>query len=88
MTTAGGLVFQGDATGQFNAVNASTGEVLWTTQVGSGVLAGPVTFKVDGKQYVAVTVGRATTIPAFIGEPGVAIVSETPEAGMLFVFSL
>ncbi len=88
MTTAGGLVFQGDATGQFNAVNASTGEVLWTTQVGSGVLAGPVTFKVDGKQYVAVTVGRATTIPAFLGEPGVAIVSETPEAGMLFVFSL
>lgn len=88
MTTVGNLVFQGDLTGQFNAVNATTGEVLWSFNVGSGVQSGPVTYKVGDKQYVAVTVGRPEALLGFFGEPGARIVAETSEAGMLFVFSL
>ena len=62
--------------------------VLWSFNVGSGVYSAPVTFKVGGKQYVAVAVGRSATIPLFLSEVGGAIIRETPEAGMLFVFSL
>ncbi|MCY3983380.1 MAG: PQQ-dependent dehydrogenase, methanol/ethanol family [Roseovarius sp.] len=57
LTTAGNLVFQGTADGRFIAYNAATGEVLWQTPVGSGVVAAPATFEVDGVQYVSIAVG-------------------------------
>ncbi len=57
LTTAGNLVFQGTADGRFVAYNAATGEVLWQTPVGSGVVAAPMTYELDGQQYVAVAVG-------------------------------
>ena len=88
MTTAGNLVFFGDITGWFRALDAKTGKELWKINVGSGVGAGPMTFAVDGKQYVAVLVGRAESPPAFMGEVGKKIMAATPEGGTLFVFSL
>ncbi len=88
MTTAGNLVFFGDIQGFFHALNAKTGEELWKINVGSGVGAGPMTFAVDGKQYVAVLAGRAEGPPAFMGEVGKKIMAATPEGGTLFVFSL
>ena len=57
LTTAGNLVFQGSADGRFVAYNASTGEKLWETPVGTGVVAAPATYIVDGVQYVSVAVG-------------------------------
>jgi quinohemoprotein ethanol dehydrogenase len=57
LTTAGKLVFQGTADGRFLAYDAKTGALLWQTPVGSGVVAGPATFEVDGEQYVAVAAG-------------------------------
>lgn len=57
LTTAGGLVFQGTADGRFIAYDAASGEVLWQTPVGSGVVAAPATYEVDGVQYVSVAVG-------------------------------
>lgn len=57
LTTAGGLVFQGTAEGQFVAYMAGTGEKIWETSVGSGVIAPPVTYLVDGKQYLSLAVG-------------------------------
>ena len=57
LTTAGNLVFQGTADGRFVAYNATTGDKLWETATGTGVVAGPVTYMVDGKQYVSVAVG-------------------------------
>jgi quinohemoprotein ethanol dehydrogenase len=57
LTTAGSLVFQGTADGRFIAYNAKTGEKLWETATGTGVVAGPATYLVDGKQYVSVAVG-------------------------------
>ena len=57
LTTAGNLVFQGTADGRFVAYNAATGEKLWETATGTGVVAGPVTYLVDGRQYVSIAVG-------------------------------
>src|SRR3954447_2211209 len=88
MTTAGNLVFFGDINGMFHALDAKTGKPLWEMNVGSGVGAGPMTFAVDGKQYVAILVGRAESPPAFMGEVGKKIIAATPEGGTLFVFTL
>ena len=57
LTTAGGLVFQGTADGRFMAYDAATGEILWQTPVGSGVVAAPATWEHDGEQYVTIAVG-------------------------------
>jgi quinohemoprotein ethanol dehydrogenase len=57
LTTAGNLVFQGTADGRFVAYHAKTGDKLWETATGTGVVAGPATYEVDGKQYVSVAVG-------------------------------
>jgi quinohemoprotein ethanol dehydrogenase len=57
LTTAGNLVFQGTADGRFLAYNATTGEKRWETATGTGVVAGPATYLVDGTQYVSVAVG-------------------------------
>jgi alcohol dehydrogenase (cytochrome c) len=57
MVTAGNLVFAGEFDGQFSAFNATTGEKLWHFQMGSGVNASPVTYMVNGRQYVAVAAG-------------------------------
>jgi PQQ-dependent dehydrogenase (methanol/ethanol family) len=61
MSTAGGLVFGGDTNGRFRAFDQNTGEVLWEVNLGSPVSGYPVTFAVDGKQYVAVSTGSSLT---------------------------
>jgi quinohemoprotein ethanol dehydrogenase len=57
LTTAGGLVFQGLADGTFNAFKADTGEKLWSYGTNVGIIAAPVTYTVDGEQYIMVALG-------------------------------
>ena len=57
LSTAGHLVFQGTADGRFVAYDARTGARLWQSPTGTGVVAAPSTFMVDGQQYVSVAVG-------------------------------
>jgi len=57
LSTAAGLVFQGDATGKFSARDAMTGELIWDFDVRSGVIAPPITYLVDGEQYLTIPVG-------------------------------
>jgi alcohol dehydrogenase (cytochrome c) len=57
LTTAGGLLFAGTRDGYFYALNAATGETLWNFQTGGSIQGGPVTFLIDGKQYVAIAAG-------------------------------
>ncbi len=57
LTTAGNLVFQGTADARFIAYDARDGKKLWETPVGTGVVAAPATYEVDGKQYVSIAVG-------------------------------
>ena len=83
--TAGGLLFGGDVNGRFRAFDQDTGEVLWEINLGSSVTGFPITYAVDGRQYVAVSTGSANSASAFM--------SLTPEirpsaANNLFVFAL
>ena len=58
LVTAGGLVFTGgDGTGNFYAFDAKTGKELWRFQCGAGVNAAPMSFELDGKQFIAVASG-------------------------------
>ncbi len=57
LATAGGLVFQGTAGSEFNAYDAATGDRLWSFAAQTGVVAPPVTYSVNGEQYVAVLAG-------------------------------
>jgi PQQ-dependent dehydrogenase (methanol/ethanol family) len=88
LTTAGNLVFSGNLHGDFRAIDAKTGTVLWSKNLGSGIGAGPVTYSVGGKQYVAIVIGRTAALPAFLGDIGKKMVAAAPEGGALFVFAL
>ena len=57
LSTAGNLVFQGTADGRFVAYSADKGVKLWQVTVGTGVIASPVTYEVDGTQYVSIMAG-------------------------------
>jgi alcohol dehydrogenase (cytochrome c) len=57
LSTASNLVFAGARDGYFYALQAETGEELWRLQLGGQVASGPMSFEMDGKQYVAVSAG-------------------------------
>lgn len=57
LATGGGLLFMGEGNGHFNAYDTATGDLLWQTQVDAGVNAPPVSYEVDGVQYIAVAAG-------------------------------
>ena len=57
MATAGGVVFQGDAAGYLSAYNAATGKRLWRSYAGMGIIADPMTWSANGRQYVSVLAG-------------------------------
>jgi PQQ-dependent dehydrogenase (methanol/ethanol family) len=57
MATAGGVVYTGEGNGSFKGYDSATGNILWKFQAGAGVNAPPVSYTVDGKQYIAVAAG-------------------------------
>jgi len=57
LSTAGNLVFQGEGTGEFAAYSADSGKKLWSAMTGSAVNAVPVSYRINGDQYVVVPVG-------------------------------
>jgi alcohol dehydrogenase (cytochrome c) len=83
LATAGDLVFAGQPTGEINALNAGTGELLWRFQCGSGHHSSPTTYSVDGRQYIAVPSGWGGWIEGF--NPGML---GAPHGAALFVFAL
>ena len=68
LATAGGLVFQGDALGIFSAYDKETGERLWEFNTYTSMLAPPITFEIDGEQYVSILTGSGGG-DLFGGEP-------------------
>jgi quinohemoprotein ethanol dehydrogenase len=68
LSTAGGLVFQGNAAGEFAAYGARDGAALWSFPVQTGVIAAPMTYAVGGVQYVAIVVGWGGAYPLTGGE--------------------
>src|ERR1019366_6001871 len=68
VSTAGNLVFQGTGMGEFVAYRADTGERLWSADTQAGVLAAPISYEVDGDQYVAIEVGWGGAFGLAAGE--------------------
>jgi alcohol dehydrogenase (cytochrome c) len=58
LTTASDLLFTGGREGYFLALDARTGKLLWRTNLGGQIVSGPMTYEVDGKQYVATISGN------------------------------
>ena len=87
MTTAGNLVFQGTAMGQFRAYAADTGKQLYNLDVQSGVLSGASTYTVDGEQYVAFLTSKGGAFPLVSGYAGSAS-SAVPNIPRLIVLKL
>jgi alcohol dehydrogenase (cytochrome c) len=83
LATGGDLVFTGEPTGQFNAYDARTGELLWQFQTGSGIHGNPVSYAVNGKQYVAIPVGWGGWLEGFAPKD-----YGRPRATSLYVFAL
>ncbi|ROZ71309.1 PQQ-dependent dehydrogenase, methanol/ethanol family [Ramlibacter sp. WS9] len=67
LSTAGNLVFQGTADGRAVAYAADTGKKLWEAKVNSGAMAAPVTYEVNGEQYVTFMVGWGGVFPLLTG---------------------
>jgi alcohol dehydrogenase (cytochrome c)/quinohemoprotein ethanol dehydrogenase len=61
LATAGGLVFQGTGSGEFTALDASSGTQLWSQPTQTGVIAAPMSYAIDGEQYVAILVGTGSS---------------------------
>ena len=87
LSTAGGLVFQGTGTGQFLALDADDGELLWSAEAQTGVVAAPVSYEVDGVQYVAVMVGRGGSW-SMAGDEASTKGNDLPNISRLLVFAL
>jgi alcohol dehydrogenase (cytochrome c) len=85
LATAGNLVFLGHSDGTFAAYDAKTLSELWSFNIGTGINAPPISFAVNGKQYVAVLAGSKQSINIIPFSPEL---KNTSTASMLFVFSL
>jgi alcohol dehydrogenase (cytochrome c) len=83
LATAGDLVFAGEPTGEFNALDARNGTSLWQFQTGSGHHSSPMSYAVDGRQYIAAPVGWGGWVEGFA--PGML---GGPHGDALFVFAL
>ncbi len=87
LATAGNLVFQGTAHGTFAAHRASDGEKLFETRTGTGIIASPVTYRIDGEQYVAVMAGWGGAFPLAGGDAALEA-GTTDNTGRLLVYKL
>lgn len=94
LSTAGGVLFTGKQTGEFEALDADTGETLWSFQTGSGIVGMPITWEMEGKQYVSVLSGSGAVYRKFIPIFGshLTAINETlqsvPPGGMVWTFVL
>jgi alcohol dehydrogenase (cytochrome c) len=84
LSTGGGLVFTGAATGEFIAVDANNGKKLYEFQTSSGIIGLPVTFEHKGKQYVSIVSG-AGGVWALLGDERMA---QVPAGGSVWTFAL
>jgi alcohol dehydrogenase (cytochrome c) len=87
LPTAGGVVFAGDIDRTFKSLDEATGKVLWQVRTNNAINSFPISYSVNGKQYVAVAAGNGSGLLKSLG----TLVPEikSPESGsMLWVFAL
>jgi alcohol dehydrogenase (cytochrome c) len=91
LATGGGVLFVGNPQGELEALDQKTGKKLWGFKTGSGIVTNPMSFQVDGRQYVAIVSGwsivpsKAIAGAKLLSAPGQKNVLGS---GMLFVFAL
>jgi alcohol dehydrogenase (cytochrome c) len=88
LSTAGGLAFVGDLDRYFFAVDAKTGKTLWKTRLGTSVQGYPVSFAIDGKQYIAVTTGLGGGSPRDVPRVIAPEIHHPGNGNALYVFTL
>jgi alcohol dehydrogenase (cytochrome c) len=86
LATGGDVVFGGGLDGVLRALDATTGKLLWETNLGAMITGHPVTFAVNGKQYVAVSTGRSNMTGGLSRLTPEVV--PTDSANKLFVFAL
>ena len=87
LTTKGGLVFAGTSDGFFKAFDAKNGTELWKFQTGSGVVGCPVTWEMNGKQYVGVSSGYGGAVPLWGGDMA-ELTKRVSQGGSYWVFAI
>jgi len=80
LATAGGLVFQGTTDNRFRAFDANDGRELWDFNAQHGIMAAPVSYSVNGEQYISVMAGRGGGFSMMLGLAGAG---ETPQRRLL-----
>jgi alcohol dehydrogenase (cytochrome c) len=88
LSTAGGVAFVGDLDRYFKAVDVKTGKLLWQTRLGTSVQGHPVSFAIDGKQYIAVTTGLGGGSPRDVPHVITPEIHHPLNGNALYVFSL
>jgi PQQ-dependent dehydrogenase (methanol/ethanol family) len=87
LATHGGLVFTGTGDGFLKGFDAKTGEELWKFQTGSGIVSPPITWEMDGEQYIGVTSGYGGAVPLWGGDMA-ELTKPVPQGGSFWVFKL
>ncbi len=87
LTTAGGLVFTGTSDGYVKAFDAKNGKELWKFQTGSGVVAVPITWEMDGEQYLGISSGYGGAVPLWGGDMA-ELTRQVSQGGSYWVFKL
>jgi alcohol dehydrogenase (cytochrome c) len=88
LTTAGGVVFVGDRNQEFKAVDVKTGKVLWTQKLATAVQGFPISFAVNGKQYIVVTTGRGGGSPWLVPDTITPEINPPQTGFAMYVYAL
>ncbi len=88
LATAGGLVFSGALDRRFTAHDSATGKVVWETRLNDTSVSSPITYSVNGKQYVAITTGSGGLSEGYFRALVPEMVSPRERASMIWVFEL
>lgn len=88
LSTAGDLAFAGDLDRRFRAFNVKTGDILWETRLGTSVQGHPLSFAIDGKQYIAVTTALGGTSPRSVPAVVTPEITYPSSGNAVYVFSV
>jgi alcohol dehydrogenase (cytochrome c) len=88
LSTAGNLAFVGDLDRRFRAFDALSGDIVWETRLGTAVQGHPLTFSIDGKQYIAVTTANGGTSPRMVPRVVATDINPPRSGNAVYVFAL
>jgi len=88
VSTAGGVTFVGDLNRMFRAFDVKNGKILWETRLGTSVQGFPISFSIDGKQYIAVTTGNGGGSPRLVPATIAPDIHSPATGNALYVFAL